>query len=608
MSSGVIEEIKSKLDIVQIVSEHVPLKKAGSAWRACCPFHGEKTPSFYVNVDRQRYHCFGCGEDGDIFGFIQRMEGVEFPEALRILAKRAGVELKPEDAAANKERTRLQEANRLAARFWHEVLLKHPVAEKIRAYAATRRALKQETLEDWLIGYAPDTWDALLNALKRKGFSEEELFKAGLVSRSERGTGHFDRFRNRLMFPIRDVHGNIVGFTGRIIPGADGKDPEGEAKYVNTNQTLIYNKSHLLFGLDRAKQEIRKQGLAVIVEGNMDVVSVQQAGFLNVVASSGTALTDEQLRLLKRFTSRIVLSFDNDKAGETAARRGIDAAAAQEFAIRVLRLPPDAGKDPDDCVRKNPELWHKAVADAVPYMEWYLELAKARTDFHDPEAKKEASHQLLAEISKMKEPVEQSHWIREMARLFDTPDSLLFERLQKLKTHIQPHRPQAPSSEPPHLRASEPVQMPKPTNRSELVSEFVLAMLYRWPAYAETVISRAMPEDFEDHYRRLYTEYVVAYTAKRHGGSSGAPSLPVPDPATESAQQAAILELRAEKEFGDLEPEKRQDALERLIGELQKLRIDRRKKELIQEMSRAEKDGDQVSIQEIQRQLDRLHQ
>ncbi len=608
MSSGVIEEIKSKLDIVQLVSDHVPLKKAGSAWRACCPFHGEKTPSFYVNVDRQRYHCFGCGEDGDIFGFIQRIEGVDFPEALRILAKRAGVELKPEDRQANEERQRLLEANRMAARFWHEVLLKHPVAEKVRAYAATRRALKPETIEDWLIGYAPDTWDALLNALKRKGFSEEELFKAGLVSRSERGTGHFDRFRNRLMFPIRDVHGNIVGFTGRIIPGPDGKDPENEAKYVNTNQTLVYNKSHLLFGLDRAKQEIRKQGLAVVVEGNMDVVSVQQAGFRNVVASSGTALTDDQLKLLKRFTSRVVLSFDNDKAGEAAARRGIDAAVLQELTVRVLRLPPEAGKDPDDCVRQHPELWPKAVAAAVPYMEWYLELAKERTDFHDPEAKREASHQILAEIAKMKEPVEQAHWIRETARLFDTPDSLLFERLQQLKSRIQPHR--ATAAEPAAAVEASPSirQLPKAQTRDAVVSEFTLAMLYKWPEFAEEAISRVLPEEFEENYRQLYTEYVLAYTAKRNGGSSGAASVPVPAPTAESAQLVATLELRAEMEFGELAPERRKDALDRLIGELQKLRIDRRKKELRQEMAQAEKAGDQAGIQEIQRQLDGLLQ
>lgn len=600
--TGVTDEIKSKLDIVQVISEYLPLKKAGSAWKAPCPFHSEKSPSFMVNTERQRFHCFGCGEDGDIFGFVMRIEGLDFPEALRVLAKKAGVILRQEDAEMGNAKQLLMDINRWAARFWHEVLLKSPQAERARAYVQ-KRALQNDTVEDWIIGYAPDAWETTLQFLRKKGYKDDDIFHAGLVTRSDRGSGYFDRFRNRLMFAIRDVHGNVVGFTGRVMPDASGADPKDTAKYVNTQQTLVYNKSAILFGLDKAKQEIRKKGLAVVVEGNMDVIASHQAGVTNVVASSGTAFTGEQLHILKRYTNKLVLSFDNDAAGENAARRSIDAAVAAGFVVRMLRLPPGAGKDPDDCIRKNPEAWSKAIANAVPFMDWFIDLVKERTDMRDPEAKREAADMLLKEIAKMIDPVEQSHWTRVLTQLFETPESLLFEKLKKMRPIAAAQGNQQPTN-----RSAPTVLRPKTMTRWSLVSEFVLAIMAAWPEYADAVIASLMPEFLDPEYEELYREYVVSYNAGRKAGANAGSSR-IPADILDNrdyADKIAVLELRAQKEFGELSSEERRDAIVKLTGELKRLHVTHRQFELTRAMAEAEKTGDGQKIKEIQEQINEL--
>ncbi|HSD12895.1 MAG TPA: DNA primase, partial [Patescibacteria group bacterium] len=306
-SYGAKEEIKMKTDIVALMSEYVRVKKSGATFMAVCPFHSEKTPSLHVSPDKGMWYCHGCGEGGDVFGFVMRMEGLDFMDAMRFLAKKAGVVLSEQDTKEQTERQLLMKVNGAAAKYYHEVLRKSPQAEVARGYVAKRK-LTEQTVEEFALGFSPDSWDAVLNFLKSKGVTDEQAYRAGLVSKSDRGRGYYDRFRGRLMFPIQDHNGNVVGFTARVMPGPDGKDPKDEAKYINTSQTLIYNKSHVLYGLHAAKQEIKKKNLAVVVEGNMDVIATHQAGVRNVVASSGTSFTAEQLQLLKRFTDRLVLS------------------------------------------------------------------------------------------------------------------------------------------------------------------------------------------------------------------------------------------------------------------------------------------------------------
>src|SRR4030042_614490 len=371
MLNSQTEEIKSKLDIIDVISEYIQLKQAGVNWRACCPFHNEKTPSFMVSRDKQIWHCFGCGEGGDAFTFVQKIEGIEFPEALRILAEKAGVKLKKVNPELASQRSKVLDINKLAAVFFHQVLLNSQEGKIARDYIEKRK-LSPETVENFKLGYAPNSWDKLLNILIKKGFKENDIFLAGLVVKNEKSQ-LYDRFRQRLMFPIFDHLGNVVGFTGRILD--ESKADQG-GKNINLPQTLIFNKSLIIFGLDKAKEEIKKQNLAVIVEGNMDVIASHQAGIKNVIASSGTALTLEQLKILSRYTNNLALSFDADLAGQLAADRGIDIALSLGLNIKIIQLPPNidgqAIKDPDDCIKKGINYWQEAIKQAESIMEFYF--------------------------------------------------------------------------------------------------------------------------------------------------------------------------------------------------------------------------------------------
>jgi len=606
-----IEEIKSKLDVVSVISDYLQLHKAGVNFKAPCPFHHEKTPSFMVNPERQRWHCFGCSEDGDIFTFVMKMEGVEFPEALKQLARKAGVTLKHDFVNDGSEgrRQRLFDVNRLAALYFHEVLLRSSQAERARAYVA-RRGLKQETLEDFMIGFSPDSWDSLLKILRQKGFKDDESFRAGLVSKSERGSGYFDRFRGRLMFPIRDAQKNYVGFTGRIMPGPDGQDPPKEAKYINTVQTEIYNKSGILFALDVAKQAIRRTGVAVIVEGNMDAISSHQAGIKNVIASSGTAFTIDQLALfkLKNLTNKLVLSFDMDPAGEQAARRSIDAAVAAGFEVRVLRLPPDAGKDPDDCIRKDPAIWQRAIDQAAPFMEWYINLAKGRVRSDDPHAKSKAAQDILGELAKISDPIERTYWVRYARKavndIFDTNDIDLQVKLNQILAQQAP----AGAAAVPAGRRPAGQDGHRANDRHGLVSDYLVGFMANWPELAQAIIAEVRPEYLSDDDRPLYKAQILAYNEHRtDGGDNKAPRFSLGHSGdVKTAERIAILQLLAEKEFGEFPSDARSEALAKLVGEIKRLHTTRRQRELIAAMSDAEKAGDAASISEIQRQLNEL--
>ncbi len=415
-----VEEVKSHLDIVDVAAEYLQLKPAGSgSFRANCPFHQEKTPSFFVNRQRQSWHCFGCNKGGDVISFVMDIEGMDFREALEHLAQKAGVTLPAFNTQATGERRRLQEINDLAARFFRSTLLQSPDAEHARKYAA-ERGIDELTGDLFRIGYAPESWDALRNALNAKEISDDEILRAGLIAQSQNGGRPYDRFRDRLMFPIQDVHGHTIGFTGRSL----SKDAK-EAKYVNTPETAIFKKSNVLYGLDKAKGEIKSKNTCVIVEGNMDVVSSHRVGITNVVCSSGTALTADQLRLISRFTKNVLIAFDADSAGITATLRGLDLARAEDFNIKVITLPPEAGKDPDDAVRKDPALWKEAIASAVDIMDWVFRLAFKGKNLSDPMQKREIAQQVLPEIKRIVDPIIRDHWIKKLAVGLETSEDAL---------------------------------------------------------------------------------------------------------------------------------------------------------------------------------------
>jgi len=409
MAEDQLEEIRRKIDIVELINEFVPLKKTGRNFKALCPFHSEKIPSFIVSPERQIFKCFGCGESGDIFGFLMKTENMEFGEALRTLAKRAGVKLRRyRPSESEKQKQLLYEINHLASEYYHHLLTKHPVGKKALDYILGR-GITRESLARFKIGYSPNLWEALQDFLvKKKRYRVEDLERAGLVIKSEKRSGYYDRFRGRLMFTLRDRRNNVAGFAGRTL------DPkQEEAKYINTPETLVYHKSDLLYGLVETKKAIKKADEAIVVEGELDAISSIQAGIENVVAIKGTALTQGQIDLLGRFTPNVALALDRDIAGDQAARRGIELADAAGMAIKVVFIK--GGKDPDEVAQKDPKSWRKLVKQAVPIYDYFLDLAFSRFDARTAEGKRKISLELTPILAKVSNKVVQAHYIRHLA-------------------------------------------------------------------------------------------------------------------------------------------------------------------------------------------------
>lgn len=586
-----VQDIKGRLDIVDVVSEYIPLKPGGSgAFKANCPFHQEKTPSFYVSRPRQSWHCFGCDQGGDAISFVMRMEGMEFREAIELLAQKTGVVLPKFDGEKASHRKRLHEVNDLAMRFFRASLQNLPAADHARAYLI-KRGVDDLTADLFQIGYAPDSWDSLTNALRSKEVTEAELVEAGLVGKREKGTGVYDRFRNRLMFPIADVHGNIVGFTGRILT-----DSKEEAKYVNTPETPVYRKSAILYGLDKAKGEIRRQDLAVIVEGNMDVVGSHQFGVTHVVASSGTALTSEQLALIKRFTTNLAIAFDQDNAGNAATLRGLDLARAQDFNIKVITLPPEAGKDPDDAVRKNPELWKQAIKDAVGIMDWIYRNAFRNRSTASPEDKKQIARDILVEVKRIADPVERDHWVKKLAKDLDVGEQALRDAMVRVPTTNTPRQPtKIASSQAPRNDHTGPDQEKR---------LFALAV-YRPELWKEAVhTEKIIVGDFEDPglsglYGSLVNRYDPDVSVKTDLALANQTIRP---PATLTPDEAKIydaLAFLAEREFQGQTLDELKRELKTAAGALRLQRKKRERLQLEQQMREAERLGDQERILEL---------
>lgn len=420
-----IEDIKARLNVVDVIQGYVRLQKAGINYKANCPFHGEKTPSFFVSPTRQIWHCFGCARGGDIFKFVMEIEGHDFPEALRLLAVRAGVVLTREDPRIRSERNRLYDICEEATKLFQGHLARTPAVLRY----LSGRGLLPETISSFRVGFAPRSWDSLGNALRAKGFRSEEIERAGLAVRSEEKNSWYDRFRGRIIFPITDQSGRVIGFGGRLFEtGTDPKEKE-EAKYVNTPQTPIYDKSRVLYGFDRAKQDIRRLGNAVLVEGYMDCVMSHQAGVVNTVAVSGTALTPSQLTALKRLSDSLLFSFDTDTAGESATKRSLSLAAELDFERKIIEIP--SGKDPADTVKESKEAWREAVLAALPVTEFYFRKATARYDPKTPEGKKAIVEMLLPYIVEIRDEIQKAHWVEKLAQTLSVPRDAVQKELAR---------------------------------------------------------------------------------------------------------------------------------------------------------------------------------
>jgi len=495
--SSIVDQIKDRVDIVDLISSYLKLQKSGINYKARCPFHNEKSASFFVSPERQIWHCFGCQAGGDVFGFVKQIEGVEFADALRTLAARAGIELhrqSPEYQQYQTARTKLYEICGLATRFFEKQLRESDAGKKVLAYLRDR-GLADESIKNFRLGYAPDSWSALGDFLERN-YESKDIFDAGLSVKKDGGgtssaggygrSQHYDRFRSRIMFPIFDLNGQVVGFAGRVF-GDLAKNAEA-AKYVNTPQTAIYDKSRILYGLDKAKLDIRRKNKCLVVEGNMDVIMSHQAGAANVVASSGTALTDGHLKIIKRYTDNLDLCFDADSAGTLATDRGVDLALARGFNVGIVAIEPPVGepsepelKDPADYVKKYGPKWSEYSQNSRPFLEFYFETAKKTLDITTALGKKLLAQKLLPFLASMVNKVEQAHWVGEIALALKLKDDILFQEIAAAKPKGL------------EVQDEEPNQVKQPKENFDVFEEGLLALIMKKP----DLVLDIRPEDEE---------------------------------------------------------------------------------------------------------------
>jgi len=403
-----VEEIKTRLHIEDVISEYVELKRTGRNFKGLSPFGNEKTPSFVVSPEKQIWHDFSSGKGGNVFSFVMEMEGLDFKGALELLARKAGVDLdqfKGRSGGNMEIKERLRLALALAAKFYQVQFSKNKIALD---YVLGKRQFTKDTALKFLLGYAPNNGTALYDFMKKQNFTEEELQKAGLITKRYNGPG--DMFRGRLMVPLQDSVGNVIGFTARLL-----EDIPDAPKYINTPATLLYDKSRHVYGLHLAKDQIRRSGFAVLVEGNLDVIASHQAGVSNVVATAGTALTEPHLKTISRFAGDIRLSFDADKAGVAATERSIPIASKVGVSLHIVTLPE--GQDPDDLIRISPEAWEQAINGPVYAVDWLIERYQLQTDITTGQGKRQFSDKLLPTIRALKDPVEQDHYLQKIAKL-----------------------------------------------------------------------------------------------------------------------------------------------------------------------------------------------
>ena len=433
MINSPIDEIKSRLDIVEVIKGYIKIDKAGANYRSVCPFHGEKSPSFFISSVKQIWHCFGsCSEGGDMFKFVMKIEGIEFGDALRILAQKAGIELKPQSREMiqlKTEKSRLYDIANLASTFFETQLWQSEMGNKAKDYLLARK-MTEKSMKEWKIGYAPDTWQGLSSFLSNRGYSDSEIERVGLILKSSKGR-YYDRFRGRIIFPIFDLTSSVVGFGGRVFKQTKRYDGADEAKYINSPSTVLYDKSRMLYGLHKSGIEIRKNDRCVLTEGYMDVIMSYQAGVENVVSTSGTALTVYQLKILKRYTDNLHTAFDMDLAGSSATKRGIDLAQEEGFNIKIVSLPE--GKDPADVASEDPEKLISLIDQAKSIHDFYFETTLSLYDKNTIDGKRDISKILLPVISKIPNKIEQSVWIQRMASELSVGETDVMEELNKIK-------------------------------------------------------------------------------------------------------------------------------------------------------------------------------
>ncbi len=565
-----VQEIKERLSIQDIVAPYVKLTRAGKSLRGLCPFHKEKTPSFHVSPERGTWHCFGCGEGGDGFSFIEKVEGVDFKGALKILAEKAGVTIQYARGGQSEDVSKKDRLRALMSRAseWYAGKFPKSPAEEY----AKQRGFTEETARAWRLGFAPDAWRTLLEALAPEGFTTSELLAAGLIKEADGKPGtYYDRFRNRLMFPIRDTVGRVVAFTGRALP-ADRQvlQETDSAKYLNSPETDLYHKSEILFGMDFAKDAIRTRKFTMLVEGQIDVILAHQAGFQNAVALSGTALSEKHLALMKRYSENLMLMLDADAAGLTATAKSAALALRQGLRVKAARLP--TGKDPADLIREDPKEFAHRVASAKPIVEFFLaELGEKERNPH--RFLRVAEDVVLPLIAAMPSPMEREHFIQAAARTLGLSGEAVRESLRRL-----PASPELQRGEP-KQQGNEGTVAPRAISRAEtrsprdIRSEKLIAVLH---TYRNTPLAE-----------RVKTEYLRI--TEDHQLPLDVPPEPVL--------------LQAEQTFGE---DPGEDAADELLNAFEEAVIREAYQEAVANLRRAEASGEVSLIEDAQNRCAKL--
>lgn len=579
-----IEEIKNRIDIAEFIGGYVQLKKTGRNFKGLCPFHTEKTPSFIVSPERQMWHCFGsCGEGGDIFTFHQKIDGVSFGESVKILAEKAGVKLQSRSYEPSEKKSKSYSANELAADFYHSILnsLKGKAA---KTYLVKKRKLTEKTMGEFNLGYATAEKDALQKELAKHNLGTQDLEKAGLVAKKNNEMR--DLFWNRLMFPICDIAGRTVGFSARTL------DPEGLPKYINTPETEIYRKSNILYGIDLAKESIRKLDHAIVVEGNMDVIASHQAGVKNVVASSGTALTENQLLLLARLTKNLKLAFDIDFAGSEATRRAIELAWNLGFNIKIVTIK--SGKDPADAAAHDPKIWKKALQNANHVIDYLFDNALARHKVSDPLGKKLIGKDLLPVIKRIPDEIEKDHYVKRLAEELSVSKESVYEALAKVGV-VKTEAPKTASAGTQKERSLK--------NKSAELEKNIIGLLISEPHYLDFAGSLLEPSDFSDTKASEIFEKILTYY-NRKGDFTESKFLS--SQKKEGREKISAFVMSAEDEFADFDDEQKAEEIYFGIKRIKKVSLNQKKKTLSAKIADLEKTGKKAETEKALKELQKI--
>jgi DNA primase len=574
-----LEEIKNRIDIVDYIGSYVQMKQTGKNFKACCPFHSEKTPSFVVSPDRQMWHCFGaCAEGGDIFSFAMKMESLTFPEAVQMLADKAGVKLQKKSYEKSESANKSYSANELAADFYIQ-RLKSESGKKALEYLKGR-GFTEKTIKEFGLGYSPSGKDELQVELKKHDMSVTDLEKAGLVVQRQ---GEWrDFFWGRLMFPLKDMQGKYLGFSARTL------DKDGIPKYINTTETEIYHKSNILYGIDLAKESIRKADNAILVEGQMDTIASRQAGVKNVVAPGGTALTENQLKLLGRLTKNLKLAFDVDFAGSEATRRAIEIAWEMGFNLKVIIIP--AGKDPADAVAEDPEIWKKAVQNAIYVVDYLFNTAFTRYKQTDPIGRKKIAAELLPVIKRIPDDIERNTYIKKLAKGLGVDESSITSALQK----VHQGKPQTEATPKPAPFVSRRTRANVQNRRDEMETN-IIGLLMEYPHYLDFAVGLLAADDFVGEQEGKDYATMLKYW-KKEGKLSEKEF--IASLKEKDRERFNLYAISAENNFADFDEEKKAEEIYFGVKRLKKHALDAKKRQLTAEIAAFEAAHDKKSASE----------